>query len=91
MTQEQFESDALTDAQRNAMVDIQKESGISWEDFLEKCDPPGSTLTPYVSVHNFHGMFVGIEKDGYTHFRGHLGRLHQYFYCTKCGKVLSEI
>lgn len=67
MTQEQFEGDRLTDAQRSAMRDLQSRSGIEWEEFLSRCDPPGSSITPYVSVHNFHGMFVGIEPDGYAH------------------------
>jgi hypothetical protein len=26
-----------------------------------------SGLCPYVGIPDFHGMFVGIEPDGYTH------------------------
>lgn len=66
MTRDQFDSDALTDAQRDAMRDLQERSGIAWEDFLARSHPP-TGLTPYVSVPDFHGMFVGIEPDGYLH------------------------
>jgi hypothetical protein len=63
----QAEVDDLPPAQRQAMHDLQKRSGIDWPEFLRKCDPPCGVLRPYVSVHEFHGMFIGIEPDGYTH------------------------
>jgi len=66
MTQAEFESTALTDEQRTAMKRLQKDSGIPWDTFLENSHAPAG-ITPYVSVINFHGMFVGIEPDGYTH------------------------
>jgi hypothetical protein len=63
MTQEEYR--ALPHAQREAMIKLQRRSGIEWEDFLEKAflTRPGD----YVGVPDFHGMFVGIEPDGYTH------------------------
>lgn len=63
MTQDDFK--ALPQPQREAMIRLQKRSGLTWEDFLKK-----SFLTApndYVGVNDFHGMFVGIEPDGYTH------------------------
>ncbi len=56
----------ITLAQGAAMEDLQRESGIPWPEFLANCQPP-TLLSPYVGVHDFHGMFVGIEPDGYTH------------------------
>ena len=65
MTPSEYDN-KLTPEQRIAMQDLQKDSGYTWSEFLEKCTPP-TLLTPYVGVNNFHGMFVGIEPDGYTH------------------------
>jgi len=65
MTESEFQSDKLTDAQRAAMKALHERSGIAWTEFLENSQPPG--LGGYVSVTGFHGMFVGIEPDGYTH------------------------
>ena len=64
MTKEQY--DSLPKAQQEAMRSLQERSGIEWDTFLEKCYPP-NPLDPYVGVPDFHGMFVGIEPDGYTH------------------------
>jgi len=64
MTKEQFGK--LPKAQREAMRSLQERSGIDWDTFLEKSYAP-TDLTPYVSIPDFHGMFVGIEPDGYTH------------------------
>lgn len=66
MTQQEFEGPKLTDEQREAMKQLQEQSGIPWEEFLEHSSAP-TGLQPYVGVRNFHGMFVGIEADGYTH------------------------
>ncbi len=67
MTREEFQSDKLTDEQRESFRNLQKDSGIDFDDLLERSYAPGGDLFPYVSIHNFHGMFVGIEPDGYTH------------------------
>lgn len=56
----------LPEKQKNALVDLWERSGYSWQDFLVLCLPP-TTLAPYVGIKNFHGMFVGVETDGYTH------------------------
>lgn len=64
MTQQEYES--LPDAQRAAMWQLHERSGIPWEAFLEQAYPP-TPLDPYVAIPNFHGMYVGIERDGYTH------------------------
>lgn len=64
MTFSEFQ--ALPDAQRNALVDLQEKSGIDWDVFLAQCLKP-TILSPYVGVQNFHGMFVGVEVNGYTH------------------------
>lgn len=64
MDKEQF--DNLPEAQREAMRDLQERSGIPWNEFLESAQAP-TLLAPYVGIPNFHGMFVGIEEDGYTH------------------------
>lgn len=64
MTQEQFEK--LTAKQRAALSDLQRRSGYDWKTFLTKCLAP-TPVTSYVGVTDFHGMFVGIESDGYTH------------------------
>jgi hypothetical protein len=64
MTTEEYNT--LPEAQRKAMVDLQERSGIPWGDFLEQALPP-TPLCDYVAIPNFHGMFVGIENDGYTH------------------------
>jgi len=67
MTQAEFEGPALTDEQREAMKRLQERSGIPWVEFLERAHPPVLPLAPYVGIKDFHGMFVGIEPDGYTH------------------------
>lgn len=64
MTLEQFHD--LTPEQRTAMRDLHLRSGMEWDQFMEKAIPP-TDLFPYVGVPEFHGMFVGIERDGYTH------------------------
>ena len=64
MTPEQLKE--LTDAQRTAMRDLQTRSGIPWPEFLESAQAP-TPLSSYVGIPNFHGMYVGIETDGYTH------------------------
>lgn len=66
MTQQEFEGPALTDEQRDAMKRLQERSGIPWDEFLANCSAPAGFRT-YVGVSNFHGMYVGIERDGYTH------------------------
>lgn len=66
MDMQTFNSDKLTAEQREAMRDLQERSGIPWETFLSNATAP-TTLCPYVGIHDFHGMFVGIEHDGYTH------------------------
>lgn len=64
MTQEQFE--ALTAPQKASLADLQRRSGYDWPTFLRKCLAP-TPVTDYVGVTDFHGMFVGVESDGYTH------------------------
>jgi hypothetical protein len=64
ITEEQIA--ALPQAQRDALEDLFRHSGYTREQMLQMCSPP-TTLTPYVSVSGFKGMFVGIEPDGYTH------------------------
>lgn len=65
MTQEQFDT-LLTEAQKESMIGLHERSGIQWDEFLKMSHPP-TGLCPYVSILNFHGMFVGIESDGYAH------------------------
>lgn len=67
MTESEFHSDALTEEQRQAMIRLHERSGIPWETFLSRSNIPVPPLTPFVGINNFHGMFVGIEPDGYTH------------------------
>lgn len=64
MTAEEYEN--LSEEQRTSMKNLQERSGIAWEDFLESALAP-TLLCPYVGIPNFHGMFVGIETDGFTH------------------------
>jgi hypothetical protein len=64
MNQSQFER--LTDAQKKAMRDLVERSGISWEIFLQNALAPAG-YQDYVAIPDFHGMYVGIESDGYTH------------------------
>lgn len=56
----------LPDAQREALKRLQERSGYTLEELLEKCIPP-NPLDRCVGVRDFHGMFVGVEPDGYTH------------------------
>lgn len=56
----------LTAAQREAMWKLQKDSGIPWDDFLTRSLAP-TRIFNYVGIPDFHGMFVGIEDDGYVH------------------------
>jgi hypothetical protein len=62
MTTNQFVQEC-TPEQKKALVALQKRSGIPWKDFIESAQYSPS----YVAIPNFHGMFVGIEPDGYTH------------------------
>lgn len=64
MTQEEYT--ALAQPQREAMIRLQRDSGIQWEEFLAKCHGP-TNMMPWVGVQGLHGMYVGIEPDGYTH------------------------
>jgi hypothetical protein len=61
---EAFEKIRLfTLAQLIALVKLQSRSGLSFEQILAQTVNYGE----YLGVHDFHGMFVGIEADGYTH------------------------
>lgn len=62
----QSEFDALPTAQRLAMKNLHERSGLSWEEFLSRAHGPTSH-DDYVGISDFHGMYVGIERDGYTH------------------------
>jgi hypothetical protein len=64
MTNEEWQD--LTIAQRNAFRDLQERSGLELDALIASAYAPTS-LSPYVGIPNFHGMFVGIEPDGYTH------------------------
>ena len=61
------EYDSLPTAQRNAMHKLQERSGIEWVTFREGALAPAGIVQDYVAIPNFHGMYVGIEADGYTH------------------------
>jgi len=56
----------LTPQQRAAMRELQSRSGIPWPEFLAQAIRPAGPF-PYVGIRDFHGMFVGIEPDGFTH------------------------
>lgn len=56
----------LPEPQRAALESLFSRSGHTREEMLSRCYPPAG-IAPYVSVVDFHGMFVGIEPDGYTH------------------------
>lgn len=65
MTFEEFYQ--TTDEQQAAMRDLFSRARHSdWSQFVRDAYAP-SSLTPYIGVPNFAGMFVGIERDGYTH------------------------
>ncbi len=66
MTQQDYDT-KLTEQQREAMHNLQERSGIPWEEFLAKAHAPSGKIFDYVGIPNFHGMYVGIEADGYTH------------------------
>jgi hypothetical protein len=66
VTVEDFDT-KLTPEQRQAMIRLCQRSGIAWDDFLKDAIAPAGSIHPYVGIENFHGMFVGIEPDGYTH------------------------
>lgn len=66
MTREDFQT-KLTDAQRAAFDKLLAHQTPEDCDRLLASAHPPTTLCPYVSIPNFHGMFVGIEPDGYTH------------------------
>lgn len=67
MTIQEYE-DTLTQAQREAMRALQSRSGIPWDEFLAGARLVGlAGASPYVAIPDFHGMYVGIERDGYTH------------------------
>jgi hypothetical protein len=50
-------------AQLIAWRDLQARSGLTVKEMLAISSHGGE----FVGVNGFHGMFVGIEKDGYTH------------------------
>lgn len=56
----------LPEAQRKAVEDLFRRSGYTRKEMFERLSPP-TPLDAYVGVSDFHGMFVGIEPDGYTH------------------------
>lgn len=65
MTQEQYE--ALPSEQRTAMLQLWKRSTVTdWHEFRDLAFETGTKNDMYVGI-NLHGMFYGIEKDGYTH------------------------
>jgi len=64
MTREQWA--ALTAEQREAFHRIVDRSGQPLDRMIRNAYAP-SGLCPYVGIPDFHGMFVGIEPDGYTH------------------------
>ena len=64
MTRQEF--DAMPQAQRRAMKDLASRSGLDWDRLLLDSYAP-TVLSSYVGIPNFHGMFVGIEVDGFTH------------------------
>jgi len=64
MTKDQWRD--LTVAQRNAFRDLQERSGIKLDALIASAYAP-TPLCEYVGIPDFHGMFVGIEPDGYTH------------------------
>lgn len=67
MTQQDF-NERCTPEQRQAMRSLQERSGIPWDEFLASAGFAGMAGSqPYVAIPNFHGMYVGIETDGYTH------------------------
>jgi len=53
-----------TVAQLVAFHHLAARSGITFQELLERTSGGASD---HVGVHNFHGMYVGIEADGYTH------------------------
>lgn len=53
-----------TVAQLVGWLNLQKRSGISIEELLDRTSTGHGD---HVGVSNFHGMYVGIEADGYTH------------------------
>ncbi len=65
MTYDQWHE--LTDEQRQAFRNLQERSGIELEEMIRQAFAPGGAMCPYVGIPDFHGMFVGIEPDGYTH------------------------
>lgn len=64
MTNEQVAK--LPIAQQDAMRALQARSGLTWDAFLSRCQLP-NVIDSFVGVVDFHGMFIGIEADGYTH------------------------
>ena len=64
MTREQL--DALPEPQRDAFLKLWGRSGIPLNQLLQRSIPP-TEMFPYIGIQDFHGMFVGIEPDGYTH------------------------
>ncbi len=74
MTHEQWYS-KCTPAQRNALralvgihkpddFDVERKEALAT--LVEKSFAPTS-LTPYIGVPDHKGIFIGIERDGYTH------------------------
>lgn len=50
-------------AQLISFLQLVERSGITAKDLLQTA----STGEGHVAVPNFHGMYIGIERDGYTH------------------------
>lgn len=53
-----------TVAQLVAWLELRARSGLTIKELLARTS---GGQGEYVEVSDFHGMFVGIEKDGYTH------------------------
>jgi hypothetical protein len=64
MTDEQFRN--LTPAQAQAFYELVENSSLDFDELVSRAYAP-SYMYPYVGIPNFHGMFVGIETDGYVH------------------------
>lgn len=65
MTSSEFVLDTTLE-QKKALYRLWKgglKGMVKWGDFLDNC----FVFTDYIGVQNYHGMFVGIERDGYTH------------------------
>lgn len=74
LTDEQYDKiQTWTQEQREAFSRLQENSGIDFCELLDRTSwgprpGIGALVNPVVlGVHDFHGMFIGIEPDGYTH------------------------